>query len=251
MAPPSLLDMPYEIRQSILRYAVHEEGTIGIQSPSWGGLEHFAQPLFQVCRLLRDEALEAFYETRHFVWMVNVEEPTYSDPCNYARTTTSSSPGTMTPPIDDSAANTDERALEPAGAVESTAPPNRHHHHPGPLTPALPWKYPGLLFRLRHLHLNIYLPAAAAQVPALHRHLDGLVAALDRGRRLAALHVLVTTKSFTKAIPLPDAELRALEALAAMEVRGAVHVLWRSSPRAIGLSVRRLDLARRMRREGS
>ena len=87
--------------------------------------------------------------------------------------------------------------LTTAGAVESTAPNSNNHHLAGPLTPALPWKYPGLLSRLRHLHLNIYLPAAAAHVPALHRHLDGLVAALDRGRRLAALHVLVTTKSFT------------------------------------------------------
>ena len=62
MCEPSLLGLPYELRQRVLHYALKQRGTIELQHPVWAGLDIFCQPLFQVCHVLRNEALDAFYE---------------------------------------------------------------------------------------------------------------------------------------------------------------------------------------------
>ena len=58
MSSSSLLSLPYELRQQILRHSLLQPGTIELQEPLWAGAETFAQPLFHTCRQVRDEALE-------------------------------------------------------------------------------------------------------------------------------------------------------------------------------------------------
>lgn len=86
----------------------------------------------------------------------------------------------------------------------------------------------------------------------LQKRLEALVDALDRGRRLGDFHVLVTAKRRAAQIPLSGAEVKALEALAGMEIgsRGRVEVQTRGYFRAVGCSVEGLGLVGRMRVKG-
>jgi len=213
----SFLDLPYEIRQIILQHSLCQKGTIEIQHPVWAGLRVFAQPLFRVSRLVRNEALQAFYETNDFLWIIDTEHKLRSNPTTYPAPTAFVHNGRyITPEID------------PV------------------LTPILPFQYPHLFKHLRHLQINVYLPQES-DASALETQLDAMVKSLDGGRRLMTFHVLITAKRRAAQIPLTLEEQRALETLAQMKVRGCVNVTTRYYFRAVSLGVRAMNLDRRMK----
>jgi len=223
-----LLDLPYELRQRILTLALKQKGTIELQHPVWAGKDVFAQPLFQVCRLLRDEALQAFYETNCFLWIIDSSVTHRSDPAVYASIT-----GDARQPED--------------GSVPSSKT--------SPLTPTLPWQYPHLKKHLRHLNLNIYLPsnlvadlaAAQAWFTEFPQQLERMIKALDCGCRLAELHTLLTAKRFNTRIALAGEQLKALNVLTQMKVRGSVKVQTRYDFKEVKASIASLELERRMK----
>ncbi|KAK3109491.1 hypothetical protein LTR53_017207 [Teratosphaeriaceae sp. CCFEE 6253] len=171
-----LLDLPFELRHRILSCALESpHNALELQSPLWGGAEAYAPPLFRVSRGIRAEALRAFYETNTFLWLVDLSVSHRSDPASY--------PGLL-PGSETGACDPDKGG---AGVL-----------------PALPWLYPHLLRHLRHVNVTIYLPqngptdpdAAALRKTAFHAALERLVLALDYGRRLRELRVLLTAKHF-------------------------------------------------------
>ncbi|KAF2160598.1 hypothetical protein M409DRAFT_28984 [Zasmidium cellare ATCC 36951] len=220
MSTSPLLDLPTELRQSILGHALRQRGTLELQHPVWAGLQDFCQPLFHVCRSLRQEALEAFYGTNDFLWIIDTEHRLRSDPSTYPAPATVVDKGKHIQPFIDS-----------------------------PLTPLLPWEYPHLLYHLRHLQINLYLPQES-DASALHSRLEALVKATDHGKRLAEFHVLITGKRRGAQMPLTTGERSALEVLAQMEVRGSVEVQTRYYFRAVNAGVQVLDLQRRMTKKG-
>ncbi|KAK5168846.1 uncharacterized protein LTR77_006155 [Saxophila tyrrhenica] len=85
-----VLNLPYELRQRILRYATHRhEGWFDIQSTKVSQDMKFRSgslcAIFAVSRSLRDEALEAFYSINSFLWTIEVDNETRSDPCDYPK----------------------------------------------------------------------------------------------------------------------------------------------------------------------
>ncbi|KAK4497654.1 hypothetical protein PRZ48_010307 [Zasmidium cellare] len=220
MRTSPLLDLPTEVRLSILGHALRQPGTLELQHPVWTGLQDFCQPLFHVCRSLRQEALEAFYGTNDFLWIVDTENRLRSDPSTYPAPAAVVDKGKYVQPSVDTL-----------------------------LTPVLPWEYPHLFHHLRHLQINLYLPQDS-DASALHDRLTALVKATDRGKRLAEFHVLITGKRRGSQMPLSAGERDALEVLAQMEVRGCVEVQTRYYFRAVSAGVRALDLQRRMTEMG-
>ena len=149
--------------------------------------------------------------------MIDVEHQSRSDPATYPAPTT---------------VVNDWRQVEP--------------HTINTLTPVLPWEFPGLMSRLRRLHVNVYLPQERNS-GQLEVQLGALVKALDRGRRLLDFHVLVTAKRRAVQAPLSGREVNALEVLADMEVRGTVQVQTRYHFRAVWASVYGMKLPERMK----
>lgn len=188
------LSLPYELRQRILREALHRDGTCHMQTPVWGQRRDCLDPLFEVCRSLRDEALEAFYKTNMFVWYVNIwigeSECMYSDPTVY--------------PL------REEDGVDP------------------PLTPALPWNYPHFFQHLRKLNLRVKLPARYEDQQAqdaLSYALTAVVKALDFGRRLQQQDVYFVARIFWGNPHLDmEAHQVALQPLTRMEVPGRIRV---------------------------
>ncbi|KAM3414111.1 hypothetical protein BST61_g10769 [Cercospora zeina] len=217
MAEPSLVGLPYELRRSVLQLLLMQRGTIELQYPVWAGLEVFSQPLFRTCHRLRDEALDVFYETNDFLWVIDVEHKSRSDPATYPAPT---------------ATVNNWRQVDP--------------HTINTLTPVLPWEFPHLMSRLRYLHVNLYLPQEENS-GKLELHLHALVRALDRGRRLMDFHVLVTAKRRAAQAPLSGREVSVLEALAEMEIRGTVQVQTRYHFHAVWDSVAGMNLPERMK----
>lgn len=68
----SLLTLPYELREQILKYLLHQEGSIGLQHPSETP-DLFTPPVIQVCKLLREEAIGVFYHVNTFKWTIDSE----------------------------------------------------------------------------------------------------------------------------------------------------------------------------------
>ncbi|KAK5124357.1 hypothetical protein LTR85_001574 [Meristemomyces frigidus] len=224
---PSFLDLPAELRQCIFALAVKQQGSIELQHPVWAGQDVFAQPLFQVSRLVRNEALQAFYETSHFLWIIDPSAAHRSDPADY-------------------------QSMKHDGTASGCASPVEVS---GVLTPARPWNYPHLRKHLRHLNLNVYLPsnliadatAAQAWFVDLPQSLRRLVEALDRGRRLAELQVLFTAKRINTRIGLAGEQLKAVNVLSEMEVRGTVKIQTRYDFKELRSSILNLGLERRMK----
>lgn len=186
--------LPYELRDRIFQYALQQKGTIGLQTPTWDNGSAFTQPLFAVCRTLRDEALEAFYKSNAFLWSVHRPRkpgarPT-SDPSSYP--------------------------LQLEAGTE--------HHR---LTCSLPWHYPRLMQDLRHLFINVSLPShqdPVAWSTTFPQELQALVTALDRGVRLKSLHITVLTAQWKSGGPLPEPYREVLGILAQLRVSGIVKV---------------------------
>ncbi|KAI7210795.1 hypothetical protein KC333_g8029 [Hortaea werneckii] len=226
-----LLNLPRELRHRILLFTLKQPGNIELQHPMWASKGHYAQPVFQVSRLLRCEALQAFYEGNSFLWILDLLAVERSDPSRYI------------------SMSSDETQHDATPAQNSTSPPS--------LIPVLPWEYPFLRNHLRHLHLNIYLPsnltgdftASQAWLTAMPIQLKRLVEVLDHGRRLQDLTVLVTanTKRFNTRISLESEQLKALDVLGEMEVRGHVSIRTRHDFRAARVSVDSLGLEKKMK----
>ena len=204
-----LLQLPYELRQRIFECALRQLGTIGLQYPPWTERDVFVQPLFQVSRASRDEALEAFIKTNNWLWIVEPGSSARSDPAEY--------------PI---LANED---------------------HSSPLTPCLPWLYPHLWKHLRCLHVNIHLPAdrdTEGWADLFPQGLANLIRTLDHGRRLSELHLSLISKCHLARFPLARDHRKALDTLSQMRVRGKVRATLRNFKDVRG---RNLSLERRMR----
>lgn len=208
----NLLELPYELRQQILSTCLTQNGTIELQHPLWAGPDAFAEPLFYTSRQLRDEALEAFYKSNAFVWVIDVDRTRMTDPSTYP--------------------------LLPADGTS------------GSITPALPWHYPKLLQHLRHLRLNIYLPQIEDDygwLDALRQSLTRMVAAIDHGRRLKTLTVLLSSKHHSARVPLSTEQIDVLKILARMEVPGRVKVATKYDFREVRASIENLQLDKAMR----
>ncbi len=205
----SLSDLPSEVRKLIYQFALIQPGPVELQTPQWD-THAFHHPLFAVSHGVRSDALEAFYTANCFLWTIDTSRENLSDPASYPGMGDTASwwPSLGDRPLDDG------------------------------VTPALPWIYPDLRKHLRHLNLNIYLPADSRAPPGSHatipqtplssaafnlRHdLERLVLALDHGRTLDTVQLLFMTKAANRGSTVVN--VRALEALAEMEVRGKVSV---------------------------
>lgn len=240
-----LLNLPRELRHRILLYTLWQPGPIELQQPMWASKAHYAQPVFQVSRLLRREALQAFYETNCFLWILDLlAVERRSDPSGYRSMTTGD---------DDDEETTKQDHTPPS------SPSSPNSSLPSRIS-VLPWEYPFLRTHLRHLHLNIYLPpsnppddfrgaSSQAWQTSMPNQLQRMVSALDRGRRLQELTVLVTAnaKGFNPRIALESEQVAALEVLGGMEVRGTVTVRTRYDFRAARVSVEALELEKKMK----
>lgn len=69
----SLLSLPMELREQIIAPVVYERGTIEIQYPIWADKSVFVPPIAQVCKALREEAIQAFYRVNVFTWVMEPE----------------------------------------------------------------------------------------------------------------------------------------------------------------------------------
>ncbi|KAI7284706.1 hypothetical protein KC345_g2190 [Hortaea werneckii] len=232
MAIPSvgshLINLPRELRHRILLFALKQHGNIELQQPMWASKGYYAQPAFQVCRLLRREALQAFYEGNCFLWIIDLAVER-SDPSKYVSMTS-------------------ETEHDKEASQNSTM---------SSLISVPPWEYPYLRKHLRRLHVNIYLPSnligdVSASQPWLTEmptRLRQFVETLDRGRRLQDLTILVTanTKRFNTRISLEGEQLKALDVLSEMEIKGNVSVRTRHDFRAAKVSIDSLELEKKMK----
>ena len=212
MSFSTLLSLPYELRQQILRLSLTQVGTLELQLPPWTGYEHFRQPLFRTCKQLRHESLEAFYNGNTFLWIVGRDGENRSDPADYPLTRTIQGYSTI--------------------------------------SPVLPWQYPRMLQDLRHLHLNIYLPDPEnedAWSTGVRRSLSRLIMALEGGTRLRAVRILFTSKRVNPHIGLSSRHLDILNVLAKMEVPGKISVRTSYGFRLAKASIENLNLERMMR----
>jgi hypothetical protein len=213
MSTSSLLSLPFELRQHIFGFALKEVGTIELTHPLWAVPQAFSQPLFLTSKEVRDEALEAFYKTNAFLWIIDDEE-WRSNPADYARA-------------------------------------HSHDRDSSMITPALPWDYPHLLQHLRHLHVNICLPKEENE-KAWHNHLQSslssLVEALDGGRRLRSVAILFTSRRINTLLhPLSSQHLHVLNTLSQMEVPGMVKMRTRYDFQQVKASIESLGLEKAMK----
>jgi len=71
--PASFVTLPYELREQIIQPLVCTGGTIGLQYPLWADKTVFVPPIAQVCKSLRNDAVEIFYRANVFVWKIDPE----------------------------------------------------------------------------------------------------------------------------------------------------------------------------------
>lgn len=73
--PASLMTLPLELREQILLPIVkpEEAGTIKLQYPLWGDKTVFVPPIMQVCKELRQDAIQVFYRGNVFMWILDPE----------------------------------------------------------------------------------------------------------------------------------------------------------------------------------
>ncbi|KAI7198538.1 hypothetical protein KC343_g1227 [Hortaea werneckii] len=223
-----LLNLPRELRHRILLFTLEQHGNIEVQQPMWASKGYYAQPIFQVCRLLRREALQAFYEGNCFLWIIDLAVER-SDPSKYVSMI--------------SETEQDQKAFQSSTMTS--------------LIPVLPWEYPYLRNHLRHLHVNIYLPsnligdvrASQSWLAEMPTRLKQFVEVLDQGERLQDLTVLVTanTRRFNTRISLEGEQLKALDVLSEMEIKGNVSIRTRHDFRAAKVSIDSLDLEKKMK----
>ncbi len=208
----ALLDLPTELRLRILKYATYQNqhGTIEIQTPVWTIRDKYDGAVFAVCRSLRDEALEAYYNTNFFLWNVSVDDSRRSDPCDY---------------------------------------PQAWQQQQGSMTSATPWRYPLLFKHLRHLYLNMWFPKQSdkkAWLTTLPAQLDKVLRVLDCGKQLFTLHVNLTTNFFPEPAVLNKRGKTALKVLSRFEVKGSVTLSMSFHCNNCRRDIRALGLASKM-----
>lgn len=69
----SLLGLPAELREQIIGQVVYNRGTMELQYPIWADKSVFVPPIFQVCKPLREDAIQAFYRVNVFTWVMEPE----------------------------------------------------------------------------------------------------------------------------------------------------------------------------------
>lgn len=211
-----LARLPFELRQRILAYALHDKGTMGLQSPTWDHGSAFKEPLFTVCRSTRSEAIEAFYKTNTFLWHIhrpqNVDAKPDSDPSVY--------------PLEINDPNFT-------------------------IAPSLPWHYPHLKRDLRHLALNIFMPSDLdpnAWLMAFPLELKALVTTLNEGgSKLKSLKLTIITGYWRNEQPLPPENLETMSILGQLNVSGKVKVRCQPSYWPCSESVYSLGLEEKIR----
>lgn len=62
------MELPLELREYILGHVVEESGTIALQAPIWSHKTVYTQPITQVCRQLRSEAIDVFWKVNMGYW---------------------------------------------------------------------------------------------------------------------------------------------------------------------------------------
>lgn len=77
--PASFVTLPYELREQIIQPLVRTPGTVGLQYPLWADKSDFILPIAQVCRSLRNDAVEIFYRANVFVWKIDPEAVRLAD----------------------------------------------------------------------------------------------------------------------------------------------------------------------------
>ncbi|KAK0315562.1 hypothetical protein LTR01_000862 [Friedmanniomyces endolithicus] len=216
------LDLPYELRQNVLCLALKQVGVLELQHPIWAGEDVYRPALFSVCRLLRREALQAFYEVNLFLWTIDMSAHHRSDPADYPSLRPNEGKDQRSGNL-----GTDDLAV----------------------LPAVPWMYPYLWLHLRHLNVDIYLPPkpTAEWYVEFPRAFQRLVEALDCGRRLDKLQMFFHA-CYARPIEHPSLageQLRALKVLTGFEVRGRVGVSTLSLSREAQKALE--DLGKRMK----
>jgi hypothetical protein len=211
-ASPLLL-LPSEIRKIIFQYVLKQKGSIALQPPIWTAPAANTNALLAVCNALRDEAIEAYYETNYFLLFVNHEDRTRWDLSGY--------------PIED-------------GAQQ------------WPLTPSEPWRYPHLIDCISHLSVSIKMPPSHHQVKwhdDFPNQLSRLVHKLDYGRRLVFWRIfLMGAKSTDQRVqPLSSHEEDVLRILAKVQVRGKTEVKVLSCKYNVKESIEKIKLGEMMR----
>nr|OQO21415.1 hypothetical protein B0A51_11883 [Rachicladosporium sp. CCFEE 5018] len=219
MSTASLLSLPYELRERILIPNLRRHGTIELQYPIWAdsGKTVFTQPIMQVCRQLREEAIPLFYRQNVWVWVLDPEEDNRPDPTAY--------------PI----------GLEIGPGVDRTRGPC------GTLISTLPWYYPGALSNIRHLRLNMYLPTShdrPAWTTGFPTKLARFVQSLDYGSTLRSLKILVGT--WYTLLNFSTSQAAVFDVLEQMQIRGTVEIRTKNIYNETKAAVRSLDLEHRM-----
>ncbi|KAK3704885.1 hypothetical protein LTR37_013576 [Vermiconidia calcicola] len=206
--------LPYELRQRIFRYTLRQKGTVEMQTPTWTDRESFTQPLFYVCRWLREEALEAFYKVNTFVWAIarcgNTGVYLSSDPSKY-----------------------------PLGEGNCSA-----------LTPALPWHYPRLLEDLRYLVLNLHVPSNEdihAWTTVLPQQLQSVTTALKSRRKLRQLQITFLMSHRSHDQSLSSEQIDVLNTLSELCVSATVNVRIRPAHTPATSAIHALDLPTKIR----
>lgn len=116
------------------------------------------------------------------------------------------------------------------------------------LVSMLPWQRPTLFGQLRHLRLNVYLPdpySPSLWEGTLAIQFTSLIKAIDNGRRLKDLSVLIATWHHFRDLRAWQAQV--LGNLKRMNVRGDVQVRTRSLDGKLSCAIRNLDLVSKMR----
>lgn len=212
--PASLLTLPFELREQIFKRELKAIGTIELQYPIWADKSVFVHPLTQVCRSIRNEAVQIFYRNNVFVWVIDPEEDNRPDPTQY--------------PL--------------ALRVSKDSGPT------GPLMSTLPWYNVDVFEDLRHVRLNIYLPTShdrKAWTETFPRRLARFVQTLDQGTRLKDIRILIGT--WYTFLNFSTSQSVVFDVLEKMQIRGSVQVRTKNIYRETKTSIRRLDLENRMR----
>lgn len=183
------MTIPAELRQIILRYVLAVDGCISIKQPIWTTKDVYVPAVTQVCRSLRGEAIEAFYNVNVFMCHVDCRNGGHD-------TTTSVLSGARM-------------------AEEQVA---------GSLTPCLPWQYPRLSHDLRRIIIIVKLETLQTLETStfLESNLTSIVEELRYGSRLSLFHLRVGPHPFAAHSFFNE---EAWRPLMNMRVRGDVRVI--------------------------
>ncbi|KAM0722373.1 hypothetical protein Q7P37_001814 [Cladosporium fusiforme] len=225
----SLLGLPAELREQIIGQVVYNRGTMELQYPIWADKSVFVPPIFQVCKPLREDAIQAFYRVNVFTWVMEPEGVR------------------ILPPSEEKSDRADptKYPLDPASTTTKEYGPS------GPLVSSLPWQYPFMASNLRRLRLNLFLPPQhqiSLWTDRFAKQLVRFVSCTEQGHKLKDFKLLIGTWHSLRDLGEPQQNV--LGILENLELRGLVQVRTRSLDQQGKTVVQMLDLERRMRAAG-